>query len=56
MSDIKCFAMDAGLSWEDSAGRSFTRSQAELLEWMGDRASAGRAVPKGFPRSGKFAG
>jgi topoisomerase-4 subunit A len=48
--------MDAGLSWEDSAGRSFTRSQAELLEWMGDRASAGRAVPKGFPRSGKFAG
>jgi topoisomerase-4 subunit A len=48
--------MDAGLSWEDSAGRAFNRSKDELLEWMGDRATAGRAVPKGFPRSGKFAG
>jgi topoisomerase-4 subunit A len=56
ISDIKCFAMDTGLSWEDSAGRSFTRNKDELLEWMGDRATAGRAVPKGFPRSGKFAG
>ncbi|TCV72689.1 DNA topoisomerase IV subunit A [Neorhizobium sp. S3-V5DH] len=56
ISDIKCFAMAEGLSWEDSAGRSFTRNKEELLEWMGDRATAGRAVPKGFPRSGKFAG
>jgi topoisomerase-4 subunit A len=56
ISDIKCFAIETGLSWEDSAGRSFTRSKDELLEWMGDRASAGRTVPKGFPRSGKFAG
>jgi len=56
ISDIKCFAMDAGLSWEDSAGRAFNRTKEELLEWMGDRASAGRTVPKGFPRSGKFAG
>ncbi|MNI17104.1 DNA topoisomerase 4 subunit A [compost metagenome] len=56
VSDIKCFAMDAGLSWEDSAGRAFNRTKEELLEWMGDRASAGRTVPKGFPRSGKFAG
>jgi topoisomerase-4 subunit A len=56
ISDIKCFSMEAGLSWEDSAGRSFTRSKDELLEWIGDRATAGRAVPKGFPRSGKFAG
>jgi topoisomerase-4 subunit A len=56
ISDIKCFAMADGLSWEDSAGRSFTRSKDELVEWMGDRAAAGRVVPKGFPRSGKFAG
>ncbi|WP_430250204.1 DNA topoisomerase IV subunit A [Neorhizobium sp. DAR64860/K0K1] len=56
ISDIKCFAIDAGLAWEDSAGRAFNRSKDELLEWMGDRASAGRTVPKGFPRSGKFAG
>jgi topoisomerase IV subunit A len=56
ISDIKCFSMEAGLSWEDSAGRAFNRTKDELLEWMGDRAAAGRTVPKGFPRSGKFAG
>lgn len=56
ISDIRCFAIDTGLAWEDSAGRAFNRSKDELLEWMGDRASAGRTVPKGFPRSGKFAG
>ncbi|MBB4007519.1 DNA topoisomerase IV subunit A [Allorhizobium taibaishanense] len=56
VSDLKCFALADGLSWEDSAGRSFTRNKDELLEWLGDRAGAGRAVPKGFPRSGKFNG
>ncbi len=52
--DIKIFAIDNGLSWQDSAERVFTRSRAELLEWAGARASAGRMVPKGFPRTGKF--
>ncbi len=56
ISDIKCFALADGLSWEDSAGRSFTRTKDDLLEWTGDRASAGRAVPKGFPRTGRFSG
>ncbi len=56
ISDIKCFAIADGLTWEDSAGRVFTRSKDELLEWIGDRATAGRVVPKGFPRSGKFSG
>lgn len=56
ISDVKCFAMADGLTWEDSAGRVFAKNKDELLEWMGDRASAGRAVPKGFPRSGKFSG
>ncbi|MDP9839054.1 topoisomerase-4 subunit A [Neorhizobium huautlense] len=56
ISDIKCFAIETGLTWEDSAGRQFTKTKDELLEWSGDRASAGRTVPKGFPRSGKFAG
>ncbi|WP_024586148.1 DNA topoisomerase IV subunit A [Aliihoeflea sp. 2WW] len=54
VSDAKTFAMEAGLTWTDSAGRGFTRSQAELIEWIGNRASAGRMVPKGFPRTGKF--
>ncbi|MDI7861038.1 DNA topoisomerase IV subunit A [Rhizobiaceae bacterium n13] len=56
ISDIRCFAIEEGLTWEDSAGRTFTKTKDELIEWLGDRASAGRAVPKGFPRSGKFNG
>ncbi|APO67085.1 DNA topoisomerase 4 subunit A [Rhizobium gallicum] len=56
ISDVRCFAIVDGLVWEDSAGRTFTKNKEELAEWLGDRASAGRTVPKGFPRSGKFAG
>ncbi|MCB5203291.1 DNA topoisomerase IV subunit A [Neorhizobium sp. T786] len=56
ISDVKCFAIADGLTWEDSAGRIFTKSKEELVEWLGDRATAGRLVPKGFPRSGKFSG
>ncbi|MBU1317387.1 MAG: DNA topoisomerase IV subunit A [Alphaproteobacteria bacterium] len=56
ISDIRCFAIDQGLTWEDSAGRLFTKTKDELVEWLGDRATAGRLVPKGFPRSGKFSG
>ncbi len=52
--DLKTFAMADGLSWQDSAERTFTRSRDELAEWLGTRASAGRLVPKGFPRTGKF--
>ena len=52
--DVKLFAMDAGLSWQDSAGRTFLKTREELIEWIGSRASAGRLAPKGFPRTGKF--
>ncbi|MGE0500286.1 MAG: DNA topoisomerase IV subunit A [Rhizobiaceae bacterium] len=52
--DVKTFAIEEGLSWQDSADRTFTRSKAELTEWLGARASAGRLVPKGFPRTGRF--
>ncbi|MDL2399884.1 DNA topoisomerase IV subunit A [Rhizobium mayense] len=56
VSDIRCFAIADGLTWEDSAGRTFTKTKDELVEWLGDRAAAGRNVPKGFPRSGRFSG
>ncbi len=56
IADIRCFAIADGLTWEDSAGRTFTKTKDELVEWLGDRAGAGRAVPKGFPRSGRFSG
>ncbi|EYR80679.1 DNA topoisomerase IV subunit A [Shinella sp. SUS2] len=56
VSDLRCFAIADGLTWDDSAGRNFVRSKDELAEWLADRAGAGRTVPKGFPRSGKFSG
>jgi topoisomerase IV subunit A len=52
--DIRVFSKAAGLTWLDSAGRTFTLSGAELEEWVGLRAQAGKIVPKGFPRSNKF--
>jgi topoisomerase-4 subunit A len=52
--DVKTFALEAGLSWQDSAERVFVRRREELAEWIGNRAAAGRMVPKGFPRTGKF--
>jgi topoisomerase-4 subunit A len=52
--DLKTFSLAEGLSWVDSAGRTFVKSSDELLEWKGNRAAAGRLVPKGFPRTGKF--
>ncbi len=54
VADIRIFMMEQGLTWQDASGRSFTRGKLELLEWVGPRATAGRMVPKGFPRSGKF--
>ncbi|WP_337266540.1 DNA topoisomerase IV subunit A [Oryzifoliimicrobium ureilyticus] len=56
ISDVKCFRMDEGLSWSDSAGRVYNRKREELTEWLADRAGTGRLVPKGFPRNGKFIG
>ncbi|MER8482589.1 DNA topoisomerase IV subunit A [Mesorhizobium sp. M1322] len=52
--DLKIFTLAGGLSWQDSADRTFIKSREELIEWIGARASAGRMVPKGFPRTGKF--
>jgi topoisomerase-4 subunit A len=52
--DLKTFTLESGLSWQDSADRTFVKSREELIEWIGARASAGRMVPKGFPRTGKF--
>jgi topoisomerase IV subunit A len=54
IADAKVFSAANGLSWTDSAGRVFQRSFEELLEWRGDRAQAGRMVPKGFPKTGRF--
>ncbi len=52
LSDARSFNFEAGLTWTDSSGRTWTVN--ELDEWMGLRAQAGRMPPKGFPRNNKF--
>jgi topoisomerase-4 subunit A len=54
IADAKVFAIADGLTWKDSAGRNFTVGKAELAEWIGNRAEAGRLPPKGFPKSNRF--
>ncbi|MGN6684764.1 MAG: DNA topoisomerase IV subunit A [Devosia sp.] len=54
ISDAKLFNASEGLSWVDSSGRTFTKSMAEMRDWLGDRAQAGRQPPTGFPRNNKF--
>ncbi len=56
LSDAKTFALADGLTWRDSAGRTFTVGPAELREWIGHRAEAGRLPPKGFPKDNRFGG
>ena len=53
--DAKLFALGDGLTWQDSSARTWTVKKAELKEWIGARAQAGRLPPKGFPKSNKFA-
>ncbi len=52
LSDATTFTRAEGLSWLDPAGR--TRTEVNLAEWTGKRASAGRMAPRGFPRDNKF--
>ena len=54
LSDIKTFKANDGLTWIDTAERTFTLSFKELADWRGNRADAGRLAPKGFPRVNKF--
>jgi topoisomerase-4 subunit A len=52
LSDALTFHKADGLSWKDPAGR--TRTETDLLEWTGARASAGKMAPRGFPRDNRF--
>ena len=54
LSDAKTFALADGLTWKDTSGRTWTVAEAELREWLGNRAEAGRLPPKGFPKSNRF--
>ncbi|MCP3972029.1 MAG: DNA topoisomerase IV subunit A [Rhodobacteraceae bacterium] len=50
--DAITFDLAGGLSWHDPAGR--TRTQTDLIEWLGKRAGTGRMAPRGFPRDNRF--
>jgi topoisomerase-4 subunit A len=54
LSDMRVFRKSEGLTWLDPAGRTFTLPFAELRDWVGERAQAGRLAPRGFPKSNKF--
>ena len=54
LSDVRVFKKADGLSWLDAAGRTFALPFAELRDWVGLRAQAGRMAPRGFPKSNKF--
>ena len=56
ISDIKTFYAVDGLTWTDSSGRTYSKPTEELVDWIGDRATAGRQPPTGFPRNNKFKG
>jgi topoisomerase-4 subunit A len=56
LSDARVFFLKDGMSWRDSAGRSFNVGMPELKEYIGNRAEAGRLPPKGFPKNNKFEG
>jgi topoisomerase-4 subunit A len=52
LADAKVFRLADGISWRQGENR--TRTELDLTPWRGARATAGRGVPQGFPRSGRF--
>ena len=52
LSDITTFDWSDGLSWPMGGGK--IRHEADMTNWLGKRASAGRQPPHGFPRKNKF--
>jgi topoisomerase-4 subunit A len=54
LSDLATFKGADGLTWVDTAGRSFTLSLKELANWRGNRGDAGRIRPDRFLTNNKF--
>jgi topoisomerase-4 subunit A len=52
LSDGRAITLAEGLSWSLAGGR--TRTETDLVMWLGKRAQAGRLAPRGFPRNDKF--
>jgi topoisomerase-4 subunit A len=56
LSDVATFKGSDGLTWVDSAGRSFALTLKELANWCGNRGDAGRIRPERFLTNNKFRG
>ncbi|MEM1300722.1 MAG: DNA gyrase C-terminal beta-propeller domain-containing protein, partial [Pseudomonadota bacterium] len=56
LSDVKCLALEHGLSWKENGGRTRTETAEALREdgYVHKRAGAGRMAPRGFPRDNRF--
>jgi topoisomerase-4 subunit A len=54
LADVRVFRKADGLTWLDSAGRTFTLPWSEVKDWLGQRAQSGQLAPKGFPRANSF--
>jgi topoisomerase IV subunit A len=53
LSDAKVFRLADGLTWRLG---DRVRTETDLRPWLGERGSAGRLPPNGFPRSPRFGG
>ena len=54
LADARTLALAQGLSWTMGGESARTRTESDLGEWQGARASAGRMAPGGFPRNNRF--
>lgn len=52
LADVKTFNLKSGLSFKYGTGET---TVANIKEWIGNRADAGKLPPNGFPKSNKFA-
>ena len=53
LEDAKTFKLEDGLTWKLG---DRTRTETEVLRYIGKRAGAGLMAPRGFPRDNKFGG
>jgi topoisomerase-4 subunit A len=54
LSDALAFTLDEGLSWAMGGDTGRTRTETELGDWIGNRGTAGRMPPRGFPQDNRF--
>ena len=54
LSDATAFVLADGLSWAMGGDTGRTRTETELGDWIGNRGTAGRMPPRGFPQDNRF--